>query len=215
MTNAPLSNQPQHADPLQTLAQQLHPATPVNVSQRIIPPLENWHPQHCGDMDMVVKANGEWWHNGTKVTRQSLVDLFAKVLWAEVVKDNHVTYYLKTPVEKLKIQVEDAPLLVTQVDTISQDGKDWLQFTTSQGDNIVLDNAHPLQFGLPFVNTTQNMAQQPYILVRQNGDSVLYALIHRNVFYHLVAMGELVATEQATTLTLTSGGECFELTMPM
>lgn len=197
-------------NPLQSLEQQLNDPQ----SARTIPPLENWHPTVCGDMDMVVTANGEWWHGGAKVTRQSLVDLFAKVLWAEVDENNHVDYYLKTPVEKLRIHVEDAPLLITQVDQITEQGMTWLEFTTSQGDKVKLDNHHPLQFGLPFGNASAQSKQQPYLLVRQNGESALYGLIHRNVFYHLVAMGELVSQNQLTLLRLYSGDQIIELSMP-
>lgn len=199
--------------PTENFIQNLQQTVATADKPRQIPPLENWHPTLCGDMDMLVKANGEWWHEDAKVTRQSLVDLFAKVLWAEVDKNNQVAYYLKTPVEKLRIHVEDAPLLITQVNQITEQGMTWLEFTTSQGDKVRLDNHHPLQFGLPFSNASAQSKQQPYLLVRQNGESVLYGLIHRNVFYHLVAMGELFENEQGTTLRLVSGKDRFELLM--
>ncbi|KAA5684864.1 DUF1285 domain-containing protein, partial [Pseudomonas aeruginosa] len=59
--------------------------------KRSIPPLEQWHPKHCGKMDLTVKANGEWWHEGQLIKRQALLDLFTKVLWKEEGK-----FYLKT-----------------------------------------------------------------------------------------------------------------------
>lgn len=226
MTNSPLSTpngDPQNlsnpANLLQSL-QQIQDADDTADPKRIIPPLEKWQPKFCGEMDILVKANGEWWHEGRKVTRQSLVDLFAKVLWAEIDDHHQVTYYLKTPVEKIKIQVEDAPLLITQVNQIEQNGNSYIEFSTSQGDKFVLDANHPLRFGLPFhqsePNTSQNVqsidqSQQPYVLVRKNGDSQLYGLIHRNVFYHLVDMGELIEQQGSTVLQLNSGGQVFEL----
>ena len=27
--------------------------------QRVIPPLAQWHPKHCGKMDLKIKANGD------------------------------------------------------------------------------------------------------------------------------------------------------------
>lgn len=78
--------------------------------KRSIPPLEQWHPKHCGAMDLLVKANGEWWHEGQLIKRQALVDLFSSVLWKEQGK-----FYLKTPVEQIEIQVEDEPLFINQV----------------------------------------------------------------------------------------------------
>lgn len=186
--------------------------------QRQIPPLERWQPKPSGTMNMTIKANGEWWHEGQKVTRQSLVDLFAKVLWVEVQPDNTVQYFLKSPVEKWQIQVEDAPLLVTKVETVEEAGKVYLQFTTQHGDIVRADDSHPLRFGLPFHVADDDLAAkqsgQPYLLVRQNGDSVLYALLHRNVFYHLIELGELTDNDAGTTLTLNSGDTVFNLTMP-
>ena len=175
-------------------------------------------------MDVVVKANGEWWHEGSQITRQLLIDLFAKVLWSEVDDNHHVEYFLKTPVEKWQIQVEDAPLLVNQVDVINEQfgdtSKPVLQFTTTQGDVVIADEQHPIRLGLPFTHATphdaglqQKQANQPYLLVRQNGDSALYGLIHRNVFYHLIKLGELVEGEEGTSLILHSGDSIFTLTM--
>lgn len=208
-------------------------ASAVKHPSRPIPPLEKWQPNLSGSMDMVVKANGEWWHEGSQITRQAMIDLFAKVLWSEVDDNHHVHYFLKTPVEKWQIQVEDAPLLINQVDVIDQQFGDTtkpvLQFTTTQGDVVIADDAHPIRLGLPFVNSrstdhnvnvgensqalTQKQASQPYLLVRQNGDSALYGLIHRNVFYHLIELGELVDREAGTSLILHSGDSTFTLTM--
>ena len=78
--------------------------------KRSIPPLDQWHPKHCGKMDLKVKANGEWWHEGQLIKRQALLDLFSKVLWKEDAK-----YYLKTPVEQIEIEVEDEPQIKEQV----------------------------------------------------------------------------------------------------
>ena len=37
---------------------------------RAIPPLDKWHPKDVADMDLVIKANGEWWHEGGQMTRE-------------------------------------------------------------------------------------------------------------------------------------------------
>ena len=57
---------------------------------------------HCGEGD-IVKANGQWYFHGSLITREKMVKLFASVLINE---DGH--YYLKTPVEKMRITVENA-----------------------------------------------------------------------------------------------------------
>ena len=71
---------------------------------RSIPPLEKWHPEQVMDMDLVIKANGEWWHEGTHMTRESLVSLFATILWKED-QGGKAEYFLKTPVQKLRFLI--------------------------------------------------------------------------------------------------------------
>ena len=110
---------------------------------RAIPPLEKWHPEQVEDMDLTIKANGEWWHEGVHMTRQSLVNLFATILWKEE-NEGKVEYFLKTPVQKLRIQVEDAPLLINDVGIVDEDDKRWLEFTTTTGDVVRLDDEHTI-----------------------------------------------------------------------
>ena len=86
---------------------------------RPIPPLEEWHPEQVVDMDLVIKANGEWWHEGGHMTRESLVNLFATILWKEE-QDGVIEYFLKTPAQKLRIQVEDVPLLINDVGIVTE-----------------------------------------------------------------------------------------------
>lgn len=199
---------------------------------RSIPPLENWHPEQTIDMDLVIKANGEWWHEGSPVTRQSLVDLFATVLWIED-SDGKTEYFLKSPEQKLRIQVEDVPLFINDVGIVQEEGVSWLEFTTSTGDVVRLDESHPItlrtyhpdtaykqksdfqdtnKLGVNNKETTTQAVEQvrPYMLVR-NG---LMALIGRNAFYHLTEIGELAEQDGEVVLTLMSGGKSYALTMP-
>lgn len=193
---------------------------------RAIPPLEKWDPQNVTDMDLIIKANGEWWHEGAKVTRESLVSLFASVLWKE---DNNGTteYYLKTPVQKMRIHVEDAPLLINDVGIVNENNVSWLEFTTTTGDVVRLDDEHSITLktydskdnnainGVDNDTRLENMhnietAVRPYMLVRNN----LTALISRNTFYHLTEIGELSEDGKKTVLTLKSGGKSYQLSMP-
>ena len=195
---------------------------------RAIPPLENWHPEQVTDMDLTIKANGEWWHEGGHMTRQSLVNLFATILWKEE-NNGAVEYFLKTPVQKLRIQVEDAPLLINDVGIVEEQGKNWLEFTTSTGDVVRLDDEHPIILRAYTVKdsddnshsdksknkednkSTESSTQiRPYMMVR-NG---LEALIGRNAFYHLTEIGELTEREGETILTLQSGDNAYTLSMP-
>jgi len=110
---------------------------------RAIPPLEKWHPEDIAGMDLTIKANGEWWHEGGQMTRESLVSLFATILWKEE-NNGNTEYFLKTPVQKIRIQVEDAPLLINDVGIVNEDDMSWLEFTTTTGDVVRLDNEHPI-----------------------------------------------------------------------
>lgn len=180
---------------------------------RSIPPLEKWQPEQTIDMDLIIKANGEWWHEGGIVTRQSLVSLFATILWKE--ETNGTTeYFLKTPVQKLRIQVEDVPLLINDVGIVIEDGVSWLEFTTITGDVVRLDNEHPIELRSykPSPPQKDNVKEQvrPYMLVR-NG---LTALIGRNTFYHLAEIGQLTEQDDEVILTLESGGQSYQLLMP-
>lgn len=195
---------------------------------RAIPPLENWHPEQVTDMDLTIKANGEWWHEGGHMTRQSLVSLFATILWKEE-NNGAVEYFLKTPVQKLRIHVEDAPLLINDVGIIEGQGKNWLEFTTSTGDVVRLDDEHPISLRAYTMKDSDDNSHsdksknkednksteistqiRPYMMVR-NG---LEALIGRNAFYHLTEIGELTEREGETILTLQSGDNAYTLSMP-
>ncbi|WP_420001578.1 DUF1285 domain-containing protein [Acinetobacter sp. LF10] len=159
--------------------------------KRSIPPLDQWHPKHCGKMDLKVKANGEWWHEGQLIKRQALLDLFTKVLWKEEDK-----FYLKTPVEQIEIEVEDEPLLINHVDQIEIDGKSYLQVSTTNQDVVILDETHPI-FMREYAGELR-----PYVHIRFG----INALIQRQSFYHLVNYGSLSENAQGeAVLTLKSG----------
>ncbi|MFA0791760.1 DUF1285 domain-containing protein [Microbulbifer echini] len=142
------------------------------------PPVDRWDPEFCGDMDMVIKRDGRWIHEGTEIQRQPLVKLFASILKREADE-----YFLVTPVEKLRIQVEDVPFVATQVARSSTDeNAQKLLFTTNVGDVVELDDEsiwQLLEFGTP----SQLI---PYFEVRKG----LMARVSRNVFYQLIEWAE-------------------------
>lgn len=165
--------------------------------KRSIPPLDQWHPKHCGAMDLKVLANGEWWHEGQLIKRPAMIELFATVLWKEDGK-----FYLKTPVEQIEIEVEDEPLFVNQVDQVEISGKIYLQLTTTTQDVVIVDAEHPI-----FMRAFQGELR-PYVHVRFG----INALIQRAAFFHLVEMGELSDdAEGQAKLSLQSGDLLLQL----
>ena len=159
--------------------------------KRSIPPLDQWHPKHCGAMDLKVKANGEWWHEGQLIKRQSMIDLFSTVLWKEGGK-----FYLKTPVEQIEIEVEDEPLFVNQVDQVEINQQTFLQLTTTTQDVVIVDQEHPI-----FMREFDGELR-PYVHVRFG----INALIQRASFFHLVEMGELMENRQGESILLLKSG---------
>ena len=159
--------------------------------KRSIPPLDQWHPKHCGAMDLKVKANGEWWHEGQLIKRQSMIDLFSTVLWKEDGK-----FYLKTPVEQIEIEVEDEPLFVNQVDQVEINQQTFLQLTTTTQDVVIVDQEHPI-----FMREFDGELR-PYVHVRFG----INALIQRASFFHLVEMGELMENRQGESILLLKSG---------
>ena len=159
--------------------------------KRSIPPLDQWHPKHCGAMDLKVKANGEWWHEGQLIKRQSMIDLFSTVLWKEDGK-----FYLKTPVEQIEIEVEDEPLFVNQVDQVEINQQTFLQLTTTTQDVVIVDQEHPI-----FMREFDGELR-PYVHVRFG----INALIQRASFFHLIEMGELMENQQGESILLLKSG---------
>jgi hypothetical protein len=157
---------------------------------RGLPPVHLWHPAHCGDIDIVIRRDGVWMHEGSPIGRSELVRLFSTILRKDV--DGHV---LVTPGEKLSITVEDLPFRAVAVE---QRGED-LVFTTDVGDETVAGPEFPV------IVETDPVTGEPEPRVRVRAD--LWARVVRPVFYELVEM----ADEMDGELSVRSGGERFVL----
>ncbi|MBD3649202.1 MAG: DUF1285 domain-containing protein [Pseudomonadales bacterium] len=138
------------------------------------PPIHLWNPDRVIDIDMVIKTDGTWHYKDSPITRQRLVRLFSTVLRKE--EDGH--FYLVTPVEKCRIQVEDAPFQAVLVDVKGEGQAQELHFTTNVADVVVAGDDHPLRFEID----RETDEPSPYVMVRDG----LEALLARNVYYQLV-----------------------------
>jgi len=159
-------------------------------------PVHLWNPPFCGDLPMQIKANGQWFYTGTPISRPALVKLFSSVLR----RDDDDCYYLVTPVERVRITVDDAPMIATQVDRITEDSMVFLRFTTLTEDVVIADAEHQLR-----VEFGADGEPRPYIRVRDRLD----ALVHRNVFYQLVEWAELQELGGRSCYAVQSAGEWF------
>ncbi|MBA1321537.1 DUF1285 domain-containing protein [Pseudomonas plecoglossicida] len=138
-------------------------------------PVHLWNPDFCGDIDMRIARDGTWFYQGTPIGRKPMVRLFSNIL-----RRDGDDYFLVTPVEKVGIQVDDAPFVAVLLEVIGAGETQVLRFTNNVEDVIEASSAHPLRVEVDPV--TQEPA--PYILMRSN----LEALLHRNVFYQLVEL---------------------------
>ncbi|WP_419536223.1 DUF1285 domain-containing protein [Endozoicomonas sp.] len=164
-----------------------------------LPPVHNWNPPFCGDIDMRISRDGRWHYNGSPIGRESMVKLFASVLRHD--DDGH--YYLVTPVEKVRIQVDDAPFVAISAEVRDGENGPEYVFSTNVGDEVVLDKEHPLVIK-KYKDTGESV---PYIRVRDR----LNALVNRNVFYQLVEDASAVDVEGGVELTISSQGREYSL----
>lgn len=104
------------------------------------PPLQLWDPPLSGDIDIVIRRDGSWWHEGRPIEREALVRLFASILRRE----DDGEYYLVTPVEKWRVQVEAHALQVVDVAQVVRDGTGYLEATLNTGTTVVIGEECPL-----------------------------------------------------------------------
>jgi hypothetical protein len=163
-----------------------------------LPPVHLWRPAHCGEIDIVVRKDGVWLHEGAPITRPALVRLFSTIL-----RKDPDGFHLVTPVEKMRITVEDAPFIAVAVDQgQSDDGEPVLIFRTNVDDAVQAGPDHPIR-----VETREGGEPRPYIHVR----SGLEALIARPVFYELAAMAQTRPSDEGDEVGVMSKGAWFRL----
>jgi hypothetical protein len=164
-----------------------------------LPPVDKWNPEFCGDIDMKIMRNGKWFYMGTEIKRPAMVKLFSGILRLD--SDN--CYYLVTPVEKVRISVEDAPFIATSLISEKKDNINHLYFITNVNEKILLTKNNPLEIKID--NKTEEPS--PYIFVRKN----LKALISRSVFYELIELASKKNIDGKDCLVIDSAGEVFKL----
>jgi hypothetical protein len=165
---------------------------------RGLPPVHLWDPPHRGDIDIVIKKDGSWIHEGGRIGREALVRLFSTVL-----RKDEDGIYLVTPVEKMRITVEDAPFVAVRVDRAKTAvGGERLIFLTNVGDEVEAGPDNAIR-----VETGEDGEPRPYLHVRCG----LEALISRPVFYELVEMAQERETPAGRRLGVASGGAWFDL----
>jgi hypothetical protein len=123
---------------------------------------------------MRIARDGTWYHEGGPIGRPAMVRLFSTILRRE--PDGG--FVLVTPVEKLDIDVEDAPFVAVELKSEGEGAARSLAFRLNTGDVIVAGPNHPLSF------EERDDEPHPVLAVRPGLD----ALIARPVYYELAGL---------------------------
>jgi len=164
------------------------------LAEKRLPPVDQWHPAHCGDSDMRIARDGTWFHQGSPIGRVNMVRLFASILRRE--PDG--SYVLVTPGEKLDIAVDDVPFRALEMKSEGEGALRRLAFRLDTGDLVVAGPDHALRV------EDHADGPAPYLHVRHGLD----ARIARPVYYELA---ELALAEGSDPPGVWSDGAFFAL----
>jgi hypothetical protein len=140
-------------------------------------------PVECGDLPFVIQRDGTWLYRGSPIGRKELVCLFSSVLK----RDPRGEFWLETPAERGRIQVEDTPWVAVELDwTRCGSGRQQcLTFRTNVDQVVTAGPDHPIRVA----HNALTCEPIPYIHIRDGmGDKPLEARIGRAVYYELVAL---------------------------
>jgi len=139
-------------------------------------------PTECGDLPFLIRRDGSWLYRGTPINRKELVCLFASVLRRE--EDG--SWWLQTPAERGRIEVEDAPFVAVELDWTGDGRHQVLSFRTNIDEVVTAGPEHPIRVSHDLITCEPT----PYILLRPGAVAHLgvEARINRATYYELVAL---------------------------
>ncbi|QGN53534.1 DUF1285 domain-containing protein [Novosphingobium sp. Gsoil 351] len=160
------------------------------VAARKLPPVEGWAPQRSGDSEMRIAADGRWYHRGGEIARAAMVRAFSTLL----LRDETGQHWLISPFEKLRIAVDDAAFIAT--DLRIDDGA--LAFRLNTDEFAIAGPQHPIR--------AAGDADTPalYVGVRRGCEARLNRSTYEQLVRHALDLG-------ADPLAVTSGGARFSL----
>lgn len=161
------------------------------------PPFE-W-PDRCGTFDIRIDRDGVWYYRGSPIRRLALCRLFSTVLR----RDADGAYWLVTPVEAGRIEVEDVPFTAVEIRSTGSGPDREITLRTNLDDIVTVDFEHPIRVDC----APGSDEPRPYVTVRDG----LEARLLRPVFYELVDLGEPARRDGETILGVWSGGTFFRL----
>ncbi len=183
------------SNPLIALAGGSLDALAKALAGRSLPPVERWHPAHCGDSEMVIHRDGSWTYRGETIGRDAMVRMFSTVLRREA-DGSHV---LVTPAERLTIAVDSTPFRAIAMTSEGADETRRIALEIDHADALIVGPDHPLTV----IDTPAGPS--PRVLVRGG----LEAELARPLYYELA---EIALAEAHDPPGVWSNGAFFSLT---
>ncbi|WP_240790153.1 DUF1285 domain-containing protein [Roseomonas sp. HF4] len=158
----------------------------------------------CGDYAIRIGRDGTWYYRDSPIQRKPLVCLFASVLR----RAEDGSYWLETPAERGRIEVEDAPFMAVELfwrdcDCGCAVPQQCLTFRTNLDEMVTAGRDHPIRVHLD----PRTREPRPYVMVRPG----LEARISRAVFYELVALAQSETIDGREVLGVWSEGVFFPI----
>jgi hypothetical protein len=150
-----------------------------------------------------IDRDGTWYYHGSPIRRMELVKLFSTVLRRDEAGD----YWLVTPAERGRIQVDEVPFTAVGLTVRGEGVNQELVFRTNLDVEVTAGPDHPIRVEESDVTGEP----RPYILVRDN----LEARITRSVFYEMVERAQTLGDGEEVQVGLWSMRTFFHLGRPM
>jgi len=129
-----------------------------------------------------IDRNGDWFYQGSKIGRIELVKLFANVLR----RAPDGGYWLVTPVEHGRIEVEDVPFTIVEMQSAGEGRQRRIGFRTNLDHWVEAGPDHPLTLRPPALDHPGDDGLIPYVTL----DHGLEARLLRPVYYELAELAE-------------------------
>ena len=153
----------------------------------------------CGHFGLRIARDGTWYYHGSPIGRKAIAKLFATVLRRE----DDGSYWLVTPAERGRIDVDDVPFVAVALDVRHEGGRQQLVFTTNLVDEVAAGPEHRLWID-PGAGAEGGT---PYLHVRRG----LNARLSRPVYYQLADLAVVEETGAGRGYGVWSEGVFFPL----
>ena len=177
------------------MADEVPDVTAVRKALASLSSRRDWNPPRLGAMDMEIRADGSWWHEGSEIARPALVRLFASIL-----RCREGRHELATPVECWEIRVQDSAFVVRDWHWDRSGHTPVMIVRTNVEESFLLEDARCFRLSLSSAGEPR-----PYVLVRDG----LEARVPPIIYYQWLEEATLVEQAGSLQALLTSGDATF------